>query len=162
MADKLITIATFGEPSQAEMSKVKLDDMSIECFLTEDATHTLYGYAAGTIRLQVRESDAERALEALKVDSRKRCTQCGQEFEDSAKNCPNCGAKIEVYPRAEVAAWICPKCGEQVEAQFDVCWNCGTTKDGMSPPDPQEFEEDKESDIPPSIQKWWDSFRFGA
>ena len=154
MADKLITIATYGEPSQAEISKAKLDDMGIQCFLMKDATQNLYGYAAGTIRLQVRESDAERALEALKVDSRKRCTQCGQEFEDSAKYCPNCGAEIGDYRQEEVTAWTCTKCGEQVEAQFNTCWNCGTTKDGTPPPDPQEFEEDKQSDIPPSIPEW--------
>ena len=145
MADKLITIATFGEPSQAEMSKTKLDDMGIECFLVEDTTHTLYGYAAGTIRLQVKESEAERAFEALKVDSRKKCTQCGQEVEDSAKYCPNCEAEIGHYGQKEVTAWICPKCGEHIEAQFNSCWNCGTGKSGTgkigSPPIvPQEPE----------------------
>jgi len=30
--------------------------------------------------------------------------------------------------------WRCSKCGESVDDSFDVCWNCGTTKDGM--PDP--------------------------
>ncbi len=128
MTDKLVTIATFGEPFQAETSRVKLDDMGIECFLTEDATHTLYGYAAGTIRLQVRESDADKALEALKVDSRNRCTQCGQEIEDSAKYCPNCEAETGGYRQEEARAWICPKCNEQIEAQFDDCWNCATGK----------------------------------
>lgn len=27
--------------------------------------------------------------------------------------------------------WQCPKCREQVEAAFDLCWNCGTSKDGV-------------------------------
>ena len=26
-------------------------------------------------------------------------------------------------------AWICPGCGEQVEAGFDLCWNCGRSRD---------------------------------
>jgi uncharacterized membrane protein YvbJ len=30
--------------------------------------------------------------------------------------------------------WMCPKCGENVEATFDVCWNCGTDKDGREDP----------------------------
>jgi len=138
MADRLITIAAFNEPSQAEISKSELEDMGIERFLTEDATHSLYGYAAGTIRLQVMECDAGRALEALKVDGRKRCTQCGQEVQDWAKYCSNCEAKIESYPRAEVAVWVCPKCGERTEVQFAVCWKCGTGRNGSVPVEEQE------------------------
>jgi RNA polymerase subunit RPABC4/transcription elongation factor Spt4 len=138
LADKLIAIATFSEPSQAEISKAKLEEAGIECFLTEDSTHGLYGYAAGAIRLQVRECDAERALEALKVDGRKRCAQCGQEVEDSAKYCPNCGAEIGHYEQRQATVWACSKCGEQIDAQFDTCWNCGTARSGTgkigSPP----------------------------
>jgi hypothetical protein len=26
--------------------------------------------------------------------------------------------------------WTCLGCGEQLEEQFDVCWNCGTSRDG--------------------------------
>jgi hypothetical protein len=26
--------------------------------------------------------------------------------------------------------WACPACGAEVPAQFDLCWNCGTTSDG--------------------------------
>lgn len=27
--------------------------------------------------------------------------------------------------------WYCGKCRESVEDSFDVCWNCGTSKDGV-------------------------------
>ena len=27
--------------------------------------------------------------------------------------------------------WTCSKCGESVEEQFDVCWKCGTSWDGV-------------------------------
>jgi DNA-directed RNA polymerase subunit RPC12/RpoP len=30
--------------------------------------------------------------------------------------------------------WKCSKCGEEVEELFDVCWNCGTTSDGVEDP----------------------------
>lgn len=30
--------------------------------------------------------------------------------------------------------WTCGKCNEQVEADFEICWNCGTSRDGV--PDP--------------------------
>jgi len=28
--------------------------------------------------------------------------------------------------------WTCPHCDESVEGQFDICWNCGTTRSGAS------------------------------
>ncbi len=31
--------------------------------------------------------------------------------------------------------WNCSKCGEKVEDDFDVCWSCGTTKEGTPSPD---------------------------
>jgi hypothetical protein len=30
--------------------------------------------------------------------------------------------------------WTCPKCRIEVEPEFDVCWNCGTSRDGEVPP----------------------------
>ena len=30
--------------------------------------------------------------------------------------------------------WTCPKCGTKVDPSFDVCWNCGTTRDGVEDP----------------------------
>ena len=51
-----------------------------------------------------------------------------------------------------VGMWPCPNCTEQVDDQFDVCWNCGTAKDGTTDPDfrveralaPQDESEDVE------------------
>jgi hypothetical protein len=30
--------------------------------------------------------------------------------------------------------WTCPKCGAKVDASFEVCWQCGTTADGVEDP----------------------------
>ena len=30
--------------------------------------------------------------------------------------------------------WTCPKCGSHVDSSFDVCWNCGTTPEGVEDP----------------------------
>jgi hypothetical protein len=30
--------------------------------------------------------------------------------------------------------WTCPKCQTKVDPTFDVCWNCGTTVDGVEDP----------------------------
>jgi hypothetical protein len=30
--------------------------------------------------------------------------------------------------------WQCVKCGQSVEDDFDVCWSCGTSRDGVEDP----------------------------
>ena len=30
--------------------------------------------------------------------------------------------------------WTCPKCQSKVDPSFEVCWNCGTTEDGIEDP----------------------------
>jgi len=30
--------------------------------------------------------------------------------------------------------WQCVKCHERLEDNFDVCWNCGTSRDGTEDP----------------------------
>ncbi len=30
--------------------------------------------------------------------------------------------------------WLCTKCREKLDDNFDVCWNCGTSKDGVEDP----------------------------
>ena len=31
--------------------------------------------------------------------------------------------------------WRCPKCGERNENNFDACWKCGTSVDGVEDPE---------------------------
>lgn len=33
------------------------------------------------------------------------------------------------------SSWKCSRCGETVDADFDLCWNCGATTDGLENPD---------------------------
>jgi hypothetical protein len=40
--------------------------------------------------------------------------------------------------------WKCVKCSEKLEDSFDVCWSCGTSKDGVEDPN---FR--KADDVPP-------------
>ena len=30
--------------------------------------------------------------------------------------------------------WTCPKCASKVDPSFEVCWNCGTSPDGVVDP----------------------------
>ena len=41
--------------------------------------------------------------------------------------------------------WHCPKCDEKVEESFEVCWSCGTTRDGLE--DPTFLTADEEGPI---------------
>ena len=53
--------------------------------------------------------------------------------------------------------WKCPKCHESVEDDFDVCWSCGTARDGTEDPSfraaeksdgPDEESEDLDITVP--------------
>ncbi len=44
--------------------------------------------------------------------------------------------------------WTCPKCQEQIERQFGVCWQCGTSRDGVE--DPHFVREIDAALVPPT------------
>ena len=45
------------------------------------------------------------------------------------------GAVGECEQPVSPLAGQCPKCSEELEPGFDVCWNCGTARDGTENPD---------------------------
>jgi hypothetical protein len=65
VANKLVTIAAYSEILQAEQSQATLEQAGMKSVITEDPTHSLYGYATGAVKLQVRETDVDKAKEAL-------------------------------------------------------------------------------------------------
>ncbi|MBX6313805.1 MAG: hypothetical protein IRY99_12940 [Isosphaeraceae bacterium] len=42
--------------------------------------------------------------------------------------------------------WTCPKCGAKVDPSFDVCWQCGTSREGVE--DPSFVPADQAEPIP--------------
>lgn len=70
MDETLVTAAMFGDVFQAELAKAKLEAEGIASVVDEDATYQLYGYATGGVRLEVKESDKERALQVLGLAER--------------------------------------------------------------------------------------------
>ncbi len=62
--DKLITVARFLEPVNAQMAKGMLESAGIECFLQGEQANNLLALAFRA-RLQVAESDAEAARSLL-------------------------------------------------------------------------------------------------
>ena len=43
--------------------------------------------------------------------------------------------------------WTCPECGSKVDASFDLCWRCGTDRDGTR--DPNFRSADRQGPIDP-------------
>ncbi|WP_299702575.1 DUF2007 domain-containing protein [uncultured Pontibacter sp.] len=68
MAERLITVATFSQPTEAHILKGRLEAEGIPCFLGDEhiiAAQPLYSVAVGGVKLQVTEGDVEEALEML-------------------------------------------------------------------------------------------------
>ncbi len=64
--ERIVTLATFGNPIEAELARNLLEAEGIRALLSGDtANNTLGGMVHTTIALQVAEGDADRALEAL-------------------------------------------------------------------------------------------------
>jgi hypothetical protein len=55
-----------------------------------------------------------------------------------------------------IGMWQCGKCRERVEDNFEVCWNCGTSRDGTEDPNFRKAEEapvpsiEQHSGLPPA------------
>ena len=68
MPEKLVTITTFHFPHEAHLVRTRLESEEIEAFVADEHTARImpfFGPAIGWIKLQVRESDEERAKEIL-------------------------------------------------------------------------------------------------
>jgi hypothetical protein len=68
MAGRLVTVATFDGPTRAQMARDALEAAGIPAVLADDMTVTLFWHlsnAVGGIKVQVREEEAERAVEVL-------------------------------------------------------------------------------------------------
>ena len=73
MADKLVTIAEYADSSEAELAAQILKDFGIESVVVgENSANVFAGVTAlASARLQVLQSQAERAMEILKTNVEK-------------------------------------------------------------------------------------------
>ena len=46
--------------------------------------------------------------------------------------------------------WTCPKCGSKVDPGFEVCWQCGTSREGVEDPTFVSADETGPIDDPPA------------
>ena len=106
MTDKIITIRNFAlgpDPaSEAELARIKLEANGIRCFLYGKnfvSTYWLLSNAERGIKMQVRESDAARAMEILRTDSSIEPDKNAEDTDQKAVNppCPKCGSNAVEY-----------------------------------------------------------------
>ncbi|MDR1502632.1 MAG: DUF2007 domain-containing protein [Prevotella sp.] len=62
---EMITIKTSSIPGELAVAKSYLEDNDIYCFLKDELINQVHPYAVGGIKLQVREEDAEQAINLL-------------------------------------------------------------------------------------------------
>jgi rRNA maturation endonuclease Nob1 len=108
MDEKLVTLTTYQFLAEAEIARMHLAQEGIESFIADGQTITMdwfLGNALGYIKLQVAESQAERALAIMakwpKPRSRSdiaasdleplRCLACGKRMLEDQIECEECG-----------------------------------------------------------------------
>ena len=70
MSERLVTIATFGEPTEANIVRSRLEADGIRAWLADEATVGVAWHlatAVGGIKLQVAEADVGRAVAVLEA-----------------------------------------------------------------------------------------------
>ncbi|WP_242916554.1 putative signal transducing protein [Pontibacter liquoris] len=116
MAERLITIATCNDPTQAHILKGRLAAEGILCFLGDEhivAAQPFYAVAVGGIKLRVPENDEEEARAIMAgilggsasflLNDELELAPPMQEHAPEAHTCPTCGSDNiaeEKYNRA--------------------------------------------------------------
>ncbi len=103
MDEKIIKIAYFNDYTKAEIVKIALEREGIQCFLSGEnfvATYWLYANAEGGIKLYIKESDKQKALEILKNINKSEIATADQSYD---LRCPKCSSSDIDY--AKYSRW---------------------------------------------------------
>jgi len=105
ITEKLVTIASFVHTIDAQMARSRLESSGIECFLADENTiaiNWLYSQAIGGIKIQVQESDIEKAKEVLKQwpkYSELKVPQLAESKKGKEVLCPSCNSTDTYYEK---------------------------------------------------------------
>jgi hypothetical protein len=94
--EKLVTVAAFSLPIEAQLARLRLESHGVECRIDDEniiSINWLYSDAIGGVKLKVRESDAERAREVLESEGEDFSAEGPIEYDmDEGPGCPVCGS----------------------------------------------------------------------
>ncbi|MBU1260166.1 MAG: DUF2007 domain-containing protein [Planctomycetes bacterium] len=102
MDEKIIKIDSFFDYTKAEITKIALEAEGIDCFLSGEnfvATYWLYANADGGIKLYIKESDKQKALEILKSINRCENADTDQSYDLKCPKCNGTDIDYEKYSR---------------------------------------------------------------
>ncbi|MBC8354731.1 MAG: DUF2007 domain-containing protein [Planctomycetes bacterium] len=116
--DKLVTIATFDFPAEAQTIKLLLEEQGIEVFLADDSLVGMNWFlanAVGGAKLRVLESYAERARQF--VEEYRQTSRQSHEFELPAVDfdCEECGHALTFPGQRRGGVETCPHCNQYVD-----------------------------------------------
>jgi hypothetical protein len=115
MLDRSVTVATFVDPTEAELVKGRLEGEGIPVLLSGEMSAQVlvgFGQTVGGIRLQVPAEHADRARQILASDQ-----------EEVIRRKREQGIPLTADGRA---AWVCPGCRAHVDQSIEICPACGT------------------------------------
>jgi hypothetical protein len=102
MDEKIIKIANFEEYTKAEIIKIALEREGIQCFLSGEnfvATYWLYTGIEGGIKLYIKESDEQKALEIIKNMDRAGKADTDEDYDLRCPKCNSSDIDYEKYSR---------------------------------------------------------------
>ena len=117
------TVAVFSSADEAFEAKARLEEAGVPASIDVDPMAGWSWHdprAVSIVRLSVPADEDDRARELLSL----------WEPETANASAPASAAGDE-----DEEDWPCPKCATEVEAFLDVCWACGTTREGVEDPD---------------------------
>ncbi len=107
----IVTISTYSYPLEAEIARGKLESEGIWAFVADDYMVTmnwLYSTAIGGVKLQVKESDAQRALQILNHNAP--IIEDELHEDNDSPRCPRCMSFSIQYqtfePRLVFLSWL--------------------------------------------------------
>jgi hypothetical protein len=131
--EKIVTIASYSQPEEAELVQAKLESEGIRSFIADGnfvSSYRLASVAVGGVRLQVRKSDAEVALQILNENSKEEQSPVENGIENATDTCPRCHSsdiQYETFALRRVflamlflaplpflkRKWKCHRCGNE-------------------------------------------------
>jgi DNA-directed RNA polymerase subunit RPC12/RpoP len=128
MEDKIVTLASYYDPMEAQIVRGRLEANGISCFIADDnmlAANPFYNQALGGVKIKVFEYDVEKCREIL-------TEEVTLETDDKPMACPYCKSNNVRYGTASIKrnwfailisllvspfpiharpTWICMDCG---------------------------------------------------